>query len=103
MTAWGRPNRSFPRINGRARMTRGGIDVSGNRSAESRRASATQKVDESLSPGTKMETILALLVGIGLSAASGLRVSVPLLGMSIASLGGYIPLTEGFAWIGTWP
>ncbi len=50
-----------------------------------------------------METVLGLLVGIGLSAASGLRVFVPLLGMSIASLSGYIPPTEGFEWIGTWP
>ncbi len=50
-----------------------------------------------------METILELIVGIGLSAACGFRVFVPMLGMSIAALSGHITLSPGFAWIGTWP
>ncbi|HET6419273.1 MAG TPA: DUF4126 domain-containing protein [Geobacteraceae bacterium] len=50
-----------------------------------------------------METILGLAIGIGLSAACGFRVFVPLLGLSIAAQSGYITLAHGFQWIGTWP
>ncbi len=50
-----------------------------------------------------METILGLVVGICLSAACGFRIFVPMLGMSIAALSGYVALSPGFAWIGTWP
>ena len=50
-----------------------------------------------------METLLGLFVGIGLSAACGFRIFVPLLGMSIASMTGHIQLSAGFDWIGTWP
>ncbi|MCX8109794.1 MAG: DUF4126 domain-containing protein [Syntrophorhabdaceae bacterium] len=49
-----------------------------------------------------METLLGLIVGVGLSAACGFRVFVPLLGMSIAALSGHITLSPNFAWIGTW-
>lgn len=50
-----------------------------------------------------METLSSILVGIGLSAACGFRVFVPLLVMSIASLSGHLTLSDGFAWIGTYP
>lgn len=50
-----------------------------------------------------METVLSICVGIGLSAACGFRVFVPLLIMSIASLSGHLTLAHGFAWIGTYP
>jgi hypothetical protein len=50
-----------------------------------------------------METILSIFVGIGLSAACGFRVFVPLLVMSIASLSGHLSLAHGFEWIGTYP
>lgn len=49
------------------------------------------------------ETLLSVLVGIGLSAACGFRVFVPLLVMSIASLAGHLTLSPGFGWIGTYP
>lgn len=49
-----------------------------------------------------METLLGLIVGIGLSAASGFRVFVPMMAISIAALSGYITLSPGFEWIGTW-
>jgi hypothetical protein len=49
------------------------------------------------------ETVLAFLVGLGLSAACGFRVFVPLLVMSIAAHGGHLSLTSGFAWIGSTP
>ena len=47
-----------------------------------------------------METILAVITGIGLSAACGFRVFVPLLALNLASMYGYIQLAQGFEWIG---
>jgi hypothetical protein len=43
-----------------------------------------------------MEFILALAIGIGLSAACGFRVFVPLLGLGIAANAGFVPLSSGF-------
>ncbi|MDY0187101.1 MAG: DUF4126 domain-containing protein [Syntrophus sp. (in: bacteria)] len=48
-----------------------------------------------------METLLGIAVGIGLSAACGFRVFVPLLAMNLAILGGHIHPSPEFAWIGT--
>src|SRR6185369_15162356 len=50
-----------------------------------------------------MDTALSICVGIGLSAACGFRVFVPLLIMSIASLSGHLTLASSFQWIGTYP
>jgi hypothetical protein len=50
-----------------------------------------------------MDTLLAICLGVGLSAACGFRVFVPLLVMSIASLSGHMTLAPGFQWIGTYP
>jgi hypothetical protein len=50
-----------------------------------------------------VETALSLCLGVGLSAACGFRVFVPLLIMSIASLTGHLTLAPGFAWIATYP
>jgi hypothetical protein len=50
-----------------------------------------------------MDALLGLFIGIGLSAACGFRVFVPLLGLSIAALSGHVTLGHGFEWIGTWP
>jgi hypothetical protein len=50
-----------------------------------------------------MENILSVCLGIGLSAACGFRVFIPLLVMSIASLSGHLALSHGFQWIGTYP
>ncbi len=47
------------------------------------------------------ETILSFLLGIGLSAAVGFRVFVPMLIVSLASMAGWISLSPGFQWIGT--
>lgn len=46
-----------------------------------------------------METILGLCIGIGLSAACGFRVFVPLLVMSVASLVGWFEPMKGFEWL----
>ena len=50
-----------------------------------------------------MENILSICLGIGLSAACGFRVFIPLMVMSIASLSGHLALSDGFQWIGTYP
>ena len=50
-----------------------------------------------------MDTLLSVMVGIGLSAACGFRVFVPPLVMSIASLSGHLTLSPGFEWIATYP
>ena len=50
-----------------------------------------------------MEILLSVFVGLGLSAACGFRVFVPLLILSIAALGGHVHLAAQFGWIGTWP
>jgi hypothetical protein len=50
-----------------------------------------------------MDTLLSVFLGIGLSAATGFRVFVPLLVMSIAALSGNLTLAPEFAWIGTVP
>lgn len=52
--------------------------------------------------GGDMEILLSICLGIGLSAACGFRVFVPLLAMSIASLSGHLTLSHGFQWIGTY-
>ena len=46
-----------------------------------------------------METILGLCIGIGLSAACGFRVFVPLLVMSIAAIFGLFEPMKGFEWL----
>ena len=50
-----------------------------------------------------METLLSVLLGIGLSAACGLRVFAPLAVAGGASLAGILPLNQELAWIGTLP
>jgi hypothetical protein len=49
------------------------------------------------------DIILTTALGIGLSAACGFRIFVPFLVASAASLFGFLPLAEGFEWIGTLP
>jgi len=48
-----------------------------------------------------METTLSLLIGIGLSAACGFRVFVPLLVASVAAHTGHLKLAAGFSWMGS--
>src|SRR6266576_3179127 len=50
-----------------------------------------------------METLLSVCVGIGLSAACGFRVFVPLVVMSIAAQTGHLTLAHGFEWVGSYP
>lgn len=48
-----------------------------------------------------METLIAVLVGLGLAAAAGFRVFVPLLAVGLAARYTELPITEGFAWMGS--
>ncbi len=50
-----------------------------------------------------METMLSIFVGVGLAAACGFRIFIPLLIMSIASLSGQLTLSPEFEWIATYP
>lgn len=49
------------------------------------------------------DTLLSLGLGIGLAAACGFRVFVPLLVLSVASRYGYVPLAGGWEWLATTP
>jgi uncharacterized protein DUF4126 len=46
---------------------------------------------------------LSVVLGIGLAAATGFRVFLPMLIVSGASYTGYLPLGDNFAWLGTAP
>lgn len=46
-----------------------------------------------------MDDFISIALGIGLAAATGFRLFVPLLIAGLAARMGFIPLTEGFAWL----
>ncbi|MEM6456568.1 MAG: DUF4126 domain-containing protein [Acidobacteriota bacterium] len=48
-------------------------------------------------------TLLSLAAGMGLAAACGFRVFIPLLVMSLAARGGHLELAETFTWIESTP
>jgi|SRR5699024_1613072 len=50
-----------------------------------------------------LEFVIAILIGVGLSAAVGFRVFTPLLITSIAEKTSMVTLAEGFTWIGSTP
>ena len=44
---------------------------------------------------------LSIVLGVALAAATGFRVFLPLLIVSVAAYTGHLPLDAGFAWLGT--
>jgi Domain of unknown function (DUF4126) len=46
---------------------------------------------------------VSVALGIGLAAATGLRLFLPFLVASLAAYSGHLPLSEHFAWLGTLP
>jgi hypothetical protein len=50
-----------------------------------------------------LDTVLSVCLGLGLAAACGFRIFVPLLVMSVASLTGHLELSGQFEWISTVP
>ncbi len=47
--------------------------------------------------------LLSVFVGIGLAAATGFRVFLPIFILSLGTFMGWIPANDSFAWIGTLP
>jgi len=50
-----------------------------------------------------LSTLFSIALGIGLAAATGFRVFVPLLVAGLAARLGYIPLIDSFAWLQSTP
>jgi hypothetical protein len=48
-----------------------------------------------------IDVLLSIALGIGLAAAVGFRVFLPMLVMSIAAYSGHLTLSSGFAWLAT--
>jgi hypothetical protein len=48
---------------------------------------------------TAFTSILSVALGVGLAAATGFRIFLPLLLAGIAARAGWIPLNEGFVWL----
>ena len=47
------------------------------------------------------ESIISILIGIGLAASVGFRIFVPLFALSLASFYNVIPLNESWEWVGS--
>jgi hypothetical protein len=50
-----------------------------------------------------LDLLTSIALGVGLAAAVGLRVFLPLLVLSIAGYAGVVPLSESFQWLATLP
>ncbi len=48
-------------------------------------------------------TLVSIAIGVGLAAACGFRIFVPLLLISLAARGGHLELADSFEWMGTTP
>jgi hypothetical protein len=46
---------------------------------------------------SNLDLVLSIMLGIGLAAATGFRVFLPMLIVSVAAYVGSLPLSEGFA------
>ena len=52
---------------------------------------------------TWTEALLSLGIGVGLAAATGMRVFLPLLVLGAAARLEWLPLSGGFEWLASWP
>jgi len=50
-----------------------------------------------------VETVLGIIIGVGLSAACGFRVFLPFFALALASRAGIVPLAGDFEWLSTLP
>lgn len=50
-----------------------------------------------------MEIVLSIILGLGLAAASGFRVFIPMVLLSLAARSGRVSMAEGFSWIAATP
>ena len=49
------------------------------------------------------DLLLSLALGVGLAAAVGFRVFLPLLILGLAARAGFVPTTSGFEWVASTP
>lgn len=56
-----------------------------------------------MEPEPILATTLSVVAALGLAAACGFRVFVPMLVLSVAARAGMLNLADGFAWLGTTP
>ncbi len=47
--------------------------------------------------------ITSIAIGIGLSASCGFRVFIPLLAVALGVKFDFLPITESWNWLGSWP
>jgi hypothetical protein len=52
---------------------------------------------------TWTQALLSIAIGIGLAAATGMRVFVPLLVLGVTARMEWLPLSAGFQWLSSWP
>lgn len=52
---------------------------------------------------SQLDVLVSVALGIGLAAAVGFRVFLPLLVVSVAGYSGYLPLSDSFSWLATLP
>ncbi len=52
---------------------------------------------------SQLDVLVSIALGIGLAAAVGFRVFLPLLVVSVAGYTGYLPLGDSFSWLATLP
>ena len=52
-------------------------------------------------PDLDLDVLLPVALGIGLAAATGFRVFLPMLVVSASAYAGHLPLADNFAWLGT--
>jgi len=52
---------------------------------------------------TWTDALLSLAIGVGLAAATGMRVFVPLLVLGLTARMDWLPLSPGFQWLESWP
>src|SRR5262249_34573970 len=50
---------------------------------------------------SSVDFALSIVLGVGLAAATGFRVFLPMLIVSVASYTGHLSLADSFAWLGT--
>jgi len=50
-----------------------------------------------------VELVFAACIGVGLAAASGMRVFLPLLVLGLGARSGWVPVGDDFAWVATTP
>lgn len=54
-------------------------------------------------PDLDLNIVLSVALGVGLAAATGFRVLLPLLLLSLWAQSGTLPVSDGFAWLGSTP